>query len=240
MEKEAAVGYLEGVIEKLLRSLASLNRSFTSRRKRLCSSLSKYHKFRQEFSDFYKSALLYLAIPLWRPLNRLSWYVLAMLVTSCSEDLAFDLSLSALLGENIYNFGELLAHPILKSLLGTNVEWLYHILQAFNHGDLVQYQELCRGTPCILDCEPALVENEKKLLEKINILCLIEIIFSRPAEDRTIPLTVIAERIKLSIEDVEHLLMKSLSVSSFFLSLSPSLLAATILHFAMGKDESFV
>ncbi|KAL8508721.1 hypothetical protein ACS0TY_019107 [Phlomoides rotata] len=31
-------------------------------------------------------------------------------------DLAFDLSLSALLGENIYNFGELLAHPIMKRL----------------------------------------------------------------------------------------------------------------------------
>ncbi|KAH0879434.1 hypothetical protein HID58_066828, partial [Brassica napus] len=29
---------------------------------------------------------------------------------------------------------------------------------------------------------------------------------------RTIPLTVIAERTKLSIEDVEHVLMKSLSV----------------------------
>lgn len=31
-----------------------------------------------------------------------------------SQDLAFDLSLSALLGENIYNFGELLAHPIVS------------------------------------------------------------------------------------------------------------------------------
>lgn len=39
---------------------------------------------------------------------------------------------------------------------------------------------------------------------------------SRPSEDRTIPLSVIAERTKLSIEDVEHLLMKSLSVSSFW------------------------
>lgn len=36
---------------------------------------------------------------------------------------------------------------------------------------------------------------------------------SRPAEDRTIPLSAIAERTKLSVEDVEHLLMKSLSVS---------------------------
>ena len=37
---------------------------------------------------------------------------------------------------------------------------------------------------------------------------------SRASEDRTIPLSVIADRTKLSIEDVEHLLMKSLSVSS--------------------------
>lgn len=36
---------------------------------------------------------------------------------------------------------------------------------------------------------------------------------SRPSEDRTIPLSVIAERTKLSVENVEHLLMKSLSVS---------------------------
>lgn len=40
---------------------------------------------------------------------------------------------------------------------------------------------------------------------------------SRPSEDRTIPLGVISERTKLSIEDVEYLLMKSLSVSLFLL-----------------------
>ncbi|KAJ9152339.1 hypothetical protein P3X46_025913 [Hevea brasiliensis] len=165
---------------------------------------SQYHKYRQEFAEFYKSALLYLAYTS---------------VESLSEpfklDLAFDLSLSALLGDNIYNFGELLAHPVINSLLGTQVEWLYYILQAFNSGDLVRYQELCRVHNASLRSQPALVENERKLLEKINILCLMEIIFSRPAEDRTIPLSVIAERTKLSIEDVEHLLMKSLSVSSF-------------------------
>ncbi|PWA63492.1 26S proteasome subunit-like protein [Artemisia annua] len=38
--------------------------------------------------------------------------ILAKFVYSFKLDLAFDLSLSALLGENIYNFGELLAHPI--------------------------------------------------------------------------------------------------------------------------------
>ncbi|PIA29904.1 hypothetical protein AQUCO_05800171v1 [Aquilegia coerulea] len=162
---------------------------------------SQYHKIRQEFSDFYKSSLLYLA-----------YTSVESLSDSFKLDLAFDLSLSALLGDNIYNFGELLSHPIIKSLIGTKVEWIYYILQAFNGGDLVRYQELSRVHKAALISQPALVENEKKLLEKINILCLMEIIFSRPSEDRTIPLIVIAERTKLSVEDVEYLLMKSLSV----------------------------
>ncbi|KAG8495808.1 hypothetical protein CXB51_009471 [Gossypium anomalum] len=135
---------------------------------------SQYHKFLQEFADFYRSALLYLAYTS---------------VASLSE-----------------------SFKLITSLLGTRVEWLYHILQAFNSGDLARYQELCHVHNAALRAQPALVENEKKLSEKINILCLMEIIFSRPSEDRTIPLKVIAERTKLSIEDVEHLLMKSLSV----------------------------
>jgi 26S proteasome regulatory subunit N9 len=96
--------------------------------------------------------------------------------------------------------------------MGTSVEWLYFILQAFNAGDLAKYQELCHNYKAALTAQPALVENEKKLWEKINILCLMELIFSRPSEERTIPLSLIAEKTKLSLDDVEHLLIKSLSV----------------------------
>ncbi|KAG0497882.1 hypothetical protein HPP92_002238 [Vanilla planifolia] len=239
-EKEAAISYLEGVIEKLRATreirmeepilyvkmqIASF-RLETGNQKE-CKKLleegktkldsttdidpsvhasfywisAQYHKFRQEFAEFYKSALLYLA---YTEVDTLS--------ETFKLDLAFDLSLSALLGDNIYNFGELLAHPIIKSLIGTKAEWIYHILQAFNGGNLARYEELCRVHNASLAAQPALVANEKKLLEKINILCLMEIIFSRPSEDRTIPLGAIAERTKLSIEDVEYLLMKSLSV----------------------------
>ncbi|KAH9546689.1 hypothetical protein CY35_12G113200 [Sphagnum magellanicum] len=162
---------------------------------------SQYHKSRQEFAEFYKSALLYLA---YTSVDTLS--------DDFKLDLSFDLSLAALLGDNIYNFGELLAHPIVKSLMGTSVEWLYFILQAFNAGDLAKYQELCHNYKAALTAQPALVENEKKLWEKINILCLMELIFSRPSEERTIPLSLIAEKTKLSLDDVEHLLIKSLSV----------------------------
>nr|AIZ68141.1 26S proteasome non-ATPase regulatory subunit 13 B-like protein [Ornithogalum saundersiae] len=239
-EKDAAISYLEGVIEKLhatreLRieepilcvkmQIAAFHLEKGNQKD--CKKLlddgkttldsmtdvdpsvhasyywvsSQYHKSRQEFAEFYKSALLYLA-----------YTTVESLSEAFKLDLAFDLSLSALLGDNIYNFGELLAHPIINSLLGTKLEWLYHIIQAFNTGNLVRYQELCLVHNAALSAQPALVENEKKLLEKLDILCLMEIIFSRPSEDRTIPLAIIAEKTKLSIEDVEYLLMKSLSV----------------------------
>ncbi|CAL9099232.1 26S proteasome non-ATPase regulatory subunit 13 homolog B-like [Musa acuminata AAA Group] len=239
-EKEAAISYLEGIIEKLhatkeLRieepilyvkmQIAAFNLEKGSQKeckklleegKSMLDSMtdvdptvhasyywisSQYHKSRQEFAEFYKSALLYLA-----------YTSVESLSAPFRLDLAFDLSLSALLGDNIYNFGELLAHPIINILIGTKVEWLYHILQAFNSGNLVRYQELCRIHNAELSAQPAFLQNERKLLEKINILCLMEIIFSRPSEDRTIPLSIIAEQTKLSIEDVEYLLMKALSV----------------------------
>jgi 26S proteasome regulatory subunit N9 len=67
---------------------------------------SQYHKSRQEFAEFYKSALLYLA---YTSVDTLS--------DDFKLDLSFDLSLAALLGDNIYNFGELLAHPIVSVLI---------------------------------------------------------------------------------------------------------------------------
>ncbi|KAG0560472.1 hypothetical protein M758_10G177700 [Ceratodon purpureus] len=239
-EKEAAIAYLEDVIEKLRASgerrveepilyvkmqVASLKlqrgeqqecKKLLEEGKTTLDSMtdvdpsvhasvhwvsSQYFKSRQDFAEFYKSALLYLA-----------YTSVETLTDDFKLDLAFDLSLAALLGDNIYNFGELLAHPIVKSLLGTSVEWLYFILQAFNAGDLTKYQELCGQYQSALTKQPALVENEKKLWEKINILCLMELIFSRPSEERTIQLSLIAEKTKLSMDEVEHLLIKSLSV----------------------------
>ncbi|XP_076916924.1 26S proteasome non-ATPase regulatory subunit 13 homolog B-like [Bidens hawaiensis] len=117
-----------------------------------------------------------------------------------------------MVGDNIYDFGELLAHPIIKSLLGSPYEWIYQILEALNSGNLVHYQEQCTTHKTCVDSQPALVKNEKKLMEKINILLLMELIFRLPPKDRTIPLTTIAEFMELTVKDVEHLLLKSLSV----------------------------
>jgi len=53
----------------------------------------------------------------------------------------------------------------INSLLGTEAEWIYHMLQAFNTGNLSHYHELCHVHNDALSAQLALVANKKKLLE---------------------------------------------------------------------------
>ncbi|KAL8226762.1 hypothetical protein R6Q57_016594 [Mikania cordata] len=162
-------------------------------------ALCQYNAFQQDPDEFYKNIIL-----------SLTYISLESLSESHKLDIVFHLTVSAMSGENIYNFGELLEHPIIQGILGSPNEWFYHIIEAFNSGNIVRYQELYSVHKAILGSKPALEKNEK-LAEKINILWLMEYFFSRPPKDRIIQLTIIAELMKVTVRDVEHLLMKSLS-----------------------------
>ena len=65
----------------------------------------------------------------------------------------------------------------IKALGGSPYEWLGEMLAAFNHGDLHAYDALCERHAAALNAQPALVEHERALREKITILCLMELIF---------------------------------------------------------------
>lgn len=71
---------------------------------------SKYHKARLEFEEEYRTGLLHLS---YRSLDHAP--------DSVKLNTAFGLSLSALLGDNIYDVSELLAHPTMKCLLETKM-----------------------------------------------------------------------------------------------------------------------
>jgi 26S proteasome regulatory subunit N9 len=50
--------------------------------------------------------------------------------------------LAAILGEGVYNFGELLQHPVLSKLTGTPKQWISELLHAFNRGDLATFKTI--------------------------------------------------------------------------------------------------
>jgi len=162
---------------------------------------SRYHQVRENYAEFYKSGMLYLA-----------YVSCELLPTETRVALSVDLCLAALLGENVYNFAELLAHPIVESISDGPFVWLMDVVKAFNEGDLHKYDELCVKHASSLNAQPALVANERKLREKITILSLLQIIFHLPADHREISLSDIAAKTKLTIDGVEYLLMKALSV----------------------------
>jgi len=160
----------------------------------LCSN---YHKITGSYNDYYRDALRFLGC-----------VELNTMAADEKVDRALHLSLAALLGSDIYNFGELLAHPILESLKGTQHGWLIELLYAFNSGDLAKFEELKRHWQQQAD----LNRSYKNLQQKISLLCLMELTFKRPSNDRNLSFEVIAKEAQLPLEEVELLVMKALSL----------------------------
>ncbi len=87
-----------------------------------------------------------------------------------------------------------------------NVSGPHHL--AFPAGDIHRYDELCTRHATLLNAQPALVAHERRLREKITILCLMELISGLPPDRRTVALADVAQRTKLPLDGVEFLLMK--------------------------------
>ncbi|BGP03135.1 26S proteasome regulatory subunit [Rhodotorula toruloides] len=159
-----------------------------------------YWKAKAEFADYYRNSLLYLAcIDIDRDLTQ-----------DERAERARDLGIAALLGESLYNFGELLLHPVLDSLKGTRNEYIRSLLFAFNSGDIDKFQSLIPE----LEKEPYLLQNLNTLRQKICVLALIEAVFKRPIQDRVaLPFSIIAKEAQVPVDEVEHLVMKALMLN---------------------------
>lgn len=162
---------------------------------------SLHSKAQADFAGFYKASLMYL-----------SYVSSDSLPPDFKLRLAVDISLAALLGEHVYSFGQLLQHPIIAVLDNGQYAWLHDLLKAFNAGDIARYDALCTLHAAQLNSQPALVSNERRLREKITLMCLLELVSSLPAEERTLKLEAIAQRTHLTVDGVEFLLMKALSL----------------------------
>lgn len=154
-------------------------------------------KAKQEFAAFYKNALLYLAC-----------IDLEELPQSERVSRAYNLSVAALVSDSIYNFGELLLHPILDSLTEPPHNWLRDLLFAFNRGDLAAYDVLAGN----VGKNKLLEANRNFLYQKISLAALTEMVFHRPPHDRSLAFSAIAAETKVQPDDIEHLVMKALSL----------------------------
>ncbi|KAL2024761.1 hypothetical protein VTK56DRAFT_5582 [Thermocarpiscus australiensis] len=162
---------------------------------------ANYYQAKADFGSYYRNALLYLAC-----------IDIKSLSPSERRNRAYDLAIAALVSTSIYNFGELLLHPILDALGGDggddDTKWLRELLFAFNRGDLAAYDALAGRVAA----HPLLARHGRQLREKMYLAALTEAVFRRPPHDRAMSFAAIAAETKVRPDEIEHLVMKALSL----------------------------
>lgn len=130
-----------------------------------------------------------------------------------SQTLAIDLCLAALTGEGVYNLGQVVSNPILKVLEQTPQAWLVELLKDCALGNVSNFKKLCQETyPSQIASQPALVNMGQQMQEKITLLGLVELVFAKPASERTLTFAEIAEGLEIPVEQVEWVIMRAFSV----------------------------
>lgn len=157
---------------------------------------SRYHQLVGNHTLYYRQALRFLGCA-----------DMDDIPVAEKQERAFNLSLAALLGDDVYNFGELLAHDVLNNLKNTDKSWLIDVLLAFNSGDIPRFLQLKDKW----SKQPDLAANEHKLQQKIRLLCLMEMTFKRPANHRQLSFDDIANTAQIGKNEVEWLVMRALS-----------------------------
>ncbi|KAL9092367.1 MAG: hypothetical protein Q9159_000875 [Coniocarpon cinnabarinum] len=158
---------------------------------------STYFQKTEEFASYYKNALLYLACVDVDKMPQQEKTVRA-----------YDLAIAALVSDSIYNFGELLLHPILDSLTGGEHAWLRDLLFAYNRGDLRAFDGLSSN----LSKNQHLSKNSAFLRQKISLAALTEAVFRRPPHDRSMTFREIQSETNVQLDEIELLIMRALAL----------------------------
>jgi len=160
-----------------------------------------YYKLAGPAEQFYRAAL-----------SLLSYASEDDMAPDAKYELATDMSLAALTGDGVYNFGEVLATPILEALEGTPNAWLGELLRIFARGDVQAFATLIQTNRHLFEAQAALVARLDFLKEKISILAFLDLLFETPAHARTLPFARIADRTALPLDHVEWLTMRAMAL----------------------------
>jgi len=161
-----------------------------------------YYKRKDDHENYYKSCLQYLA---YTPSSEMS--------EKEQKELSIKMGMSILLGKNVYNISELLDKEIINSLVGTEFEWLFHMMKNLGQGNIQEFSETVQQNQDFISKFPLIVKEMTYLEQKVRIIAFLEMIFLCGKDDRSIPFLKIAEVCKIEAVDVELLVMKAMSLN---------------------------
>ncbi|KAI5902101.1 26S proteasome regulatory subunit RPN9 [Candida parapsilosis] len=156
------------------------------------------YKLHENYNAYYTNGLLFLSsVP--------------SLTSEEKVQLCYDLCIAAILGDKVYNFGELILHDILQEIATDNspYNWLYHLIQALNAGDLSQFNH---WLSIAFTKSPQLQSHQVFIKQKIIIMALLELISTKSTTNKRITFKEISEFTGTPVNDVEHLIIKCFSL----------------------------
>lgn len=92
-----------------------------------------FYRRKERFGEFYKAGLQFLA---YTPDSNLN--------DQEKREWSINMGMAVLLGKDIYNIAELCEKETLKALLGTDYEWLFHLLQTLDRGNIDEFEKVCK------------------------------------------------------------------------------------------------
>ena len=164
--------------------------------------LAIFHKNQVHAAQFYRAGLLYLAHTSLETIPRETQTLLAR-----------DLALAGLTAPEVYGMGELLGQAVLDSLREDKDNgWLLPVVNAYNLGRIAEWSKLKEQFKAQFAQYNSLLLNLDMVEEKIAILALVELIWARPANGRSLSFKDIQQATHTSPDKVEWLVMRAMAL----------------------------
>jgi len=168
---------------------------------KLYKASAEYRKSAGPPEAYYANALMFLSYSSVEDLSEEERY-----------SLATDMSLAAITGDGVYNFGEVIATPILAYLENTPNQWLRDLIFALHRGDIEAFNTVVDAFREQYFGQTALKSRHEFVKQKVVLLSLMTMVFERPAHERAVSFAAIAERTKLPLDQVEWVVMRAMSL----------------------------
>lgn len=160
----------------------------------------EYHRASGGQASFYHAALMFL-----------TFTAVEDIPLVYKRQLAQDMAIAALTGDGIYNFGEVLATPILGFLVDQPMAWLAPLVAAVNRGAVAECRALMARHADALRAT-ALGSRQAVVMEKASLLAIVNVAFVRSAADRQISFQELSEVTEVQADGIERLIMRAMSL----------------------------
>eukprot|EP00917_Polyrhabdina_sp_WS-2016_P001147 GHVP01002321.1.p1 GENE.GHVP01002321.1~~GHVP01002321.1.p1 ORF type:complete len:418 (-),score=98.16 GHVP01002321.1:183-1436(-) len=160
--------------------------------------MASMFRAQEKWSDMYNHANLFLQ---FRSIGQLS-------NSQCCEVFK-EISIAMLLSPVIYDFGEILYHPISSFVKNTTEEWIMDILRAYNEGQMALFDECIQRYKLQME-NTKLRGCESFLKEKMARMTLMEISFQKTKSSQPATFEEISAVCGVNLLQVERLVIRSM------------------------------